>query len=106
RLERDVIYRLQSHEWPGNIRELRNVLESILVFSSSSSIGLSEVPAEILETLRMQSTTGADDRSKILKALDSADWNRNDAAKILCCSRMTLYRKMAKYSIPAHRPPQ
>jgi transcriptional regulator of acetoin/glycerol metabolism len=41
-----------------------------------------------------------DERSRIIGALTSADWNRNRAAEILSCSRMTLYRKMVKYSIP------
>ena len=103
RIENGVIRRLQSHDWPGNIRELRNVLESILVFSSSRSIGLSDVPVEIRQTLHTSSNNSCSDRSKILSALDSADWNRDRAAKILCCSRMTLYRKMVKYSIPDRR---
>jgi DNA-binding NtrC family response regulator len=103
RIESDVIRRLQSYDWPGNVRELRNVLESILVFSSSRSIGLSDVPAHIRKTWRSNTAGYGDERSRVLTALSSADWNRNKAAKILCCSRMTLYRKMAKYSIPPER---
>ncbi len=104
-VEDDVIRRLQNHDWPGNIRELRNVLESILVFSSSRHIGLSDVPVEIRQTLHTSSHRSDSDRLKILSALDSTDWNRNKAAKILCCSRMTLYRRMLKYAISTCRPP-
>jgi len=101
RIESDVICRLQSHDWPGNIRELRNVLESTLVFSSSCSIGLSDIPEEIRQGLHVSRNSNDSDRLRVLGALDSAEWNRGKAAKILGCSRMTLYRKMVKYSIVA-----
>ena len=98
RLESDVIRRLQGHSWPGNVRELRNVLESILVYSDSRSIGLAEVPPNIRKTLFSRSPQ-PDERSRILTTLDSANWNRTKAAAMLGCSRMTLYRKMVKYSM-------
>lgn len=103
RIEEDVLRRLQMHLWPGNIRELRNVLESILVFSSSRSISLSDVPTHIRHTLGSSSSSSGDERSKILGALISADWNRSRAARILHCSRMTLYRKMVKFSVQPKR---
>ena len=103
RIEGEVLRRFQLYSWPGNVRELRNVLESILVFSSSRSIGLCDVPTEIRQSLRSSEPPYGNERSRILSALTSADWNRNTAAKILSCSRMTLYRKMAKYSISTKR---
>jgi two-component system response regulator HydG len=98
RLESDVVRRLQRHSWPGNVRELRNMLESILVYSSARSISLADVPVHIRRTLCSQ-TPRADERSKILSALNSADWNRSKASELLHCSRMTLYRQMIKHSI-------
>ncbi len=98
-VESDVIQRLQGHDWPGNIRELRNVLESVLVFSSSRSIGMEDVPVEIRRTLRSSLPPVLDERTKILTALVSTGWNRNRAAEILHCSRMTLYRKMVRHAI-------
>ena len=100
RVEEDLIRRLQGYHWPGNVRELRNVLESILVLSSSRVVGVADLPPNIIHTLRSSGPGYGDERSRILSVLNSADWNRNKAAKILCCSRMTLYRKMVKYSIP------
>jgi DNA-binding NtrC family response regulator len=99
RIDCEVLGRLQAHDWPGNIRELRNVVESIVVFSSSSAIGISDIPRDIRQTLRSCSLTSADERGKILTALVSTGWNRNRAAEILHCSRMTLYRKMVRLSI-------
>jgi DNA-binding NtrC family response regulator len=97
-VEEDMIRRLQDYDWPGNIRELRNVLESMLVFSSSASIGSRDLPVEITRKLRSNGPF-VSERAKIISALDSAHWNRNGAAGILACSRMTLFRKMSKYGI-------
>jgi DNA-binding NtrC family response regulator len=102
RLAGDVIRRLQMYGWPGNVRELRNVLECILVYSTSRSVGFSDVPEDVRHTLRSASTRGEEERSRILGALNSADWNRSKAAQILHCSRMTLYRKMEKFSVRPH----
>jgi DNA-binding NtrC family response regulator len=100
RIEDDLIRRLQEYRWPGNIRELRNILESMMVLSSSRSVGVSDLPLHVKNAVRTSGREYGDERSRIISALTSADWNRNKAAEILCCSRMTLYRKMVKYSIP------
>jgi len=100
RIEDDLVRRLQTYHWPGNVRELRNLLESMVVLSSSRSVGVSDLPSHVKHTLRSCGPGQGDERSRIIGALTSTDWNRNKAAAILCCSRMTLYRKMVKYSIP------
>lgn len=102
RLESDLIRRLQMHNWPGNVRELRNVIECILVYSSSRSLGVSDLPEHIRRSMRSNPPPYGDERSKILAALNSAEWNRSKAAQILHCSRMTLYRKMVKFSVQPH----
>ncbi len=99
RLRSDVISRLELHDWPGNIRELRNVVESMVVFSSAQDISIGEVPNHIRERLKSSGRRNDSERTEILKALNSAEWNREKAARILRCSRMTLYRKMVKHSI-------
>ena len=100
RIDDDVVRRMQAYHWPGNVRELRNVLESMTVLSSSRSVGLSDLPSHMKHVVRSSAPQYGDERSRIIGALTSADWNRNRAAEILSCSRMTLYRKMVKYSIP------
>jgi DNA-binding NtrC family response regulator len=99
RIENEVIKRFQQHDWPGNIRELRNVLESILVFSSSRTIGLTDLPAQLRSGLRPSGSSYNDEHDRILEALNSTSWNRNKAAQRLSCSRMTLYRNMRKHAI-------
>ncbi|MDP9170940.1 MAG: sigma-54 dependent transcriptional regulator [Acidobacteriota bacterium] len=101
RIEHGVIRRLQMHNWPGNIRELRNVIESIVVCSPSRTIGLSDLPMYVRQQLKTSLVPPQDERAKIVHALDSAGGNRGRAAEILHCSRMTLYRKMVRYSIPS-----
>ncbi len=98
-LERDLLDRFQAYDWPGNVRELRNILEAMMVFSTSRQIRLSELPTEIRECLRSSDLPYCNERSRILCALESSSWNREKAAGLLQCSRMTLYRKMTRYSI-------
>jgi DNA-binding NtrC family response regulator len=101
RIEGDVLRRLQAYHWPGNVREMRNLLESMMVLSESRSLELSALPEHIRQMLFSSGPGYGEERSRILSALNSADWNRNKAAEILSCSRMMLYRKMVKFSIPA-----
>jgi DNA-binding NtrC family response regulator len=99
RIEGDVLRRLQMHDWPGNIRELRNVIESMVVFSASQSVTMSDLPRHMRDQIRSTVHASDTERTQILSTLSSVDWNRAEAAHILHCSRMTLYRKMRKYRI-------
>jgi len=106
RLERSVdtvdasfVEPLLHYEWPGNVRELRNIVESTLVFSTSSRITARDLPPylrALFDTTRRRQKSECD---VIVAALHAAKWNRNDAAKTLGCSRMTLYRKMMKFDL-------
>lgn len=84
---------LLSHEWPGNVRELRNLVEFLFVQPERSRIQVEDLP------LPGPQETALSDRQQLLEALASVKWNKSAAARILKWSRMTLYRKMAKYEI-------
>ena len=100
RLERNVdtvdasfVEPLLRYEWPGN------VVESTLVFCTSSRITARDLPPylrALFDTARRRQKSECD---VIVAALHGAKWNRNDAAKTLGCSRMTLYRKMMKFDL-------
>ncbi|HET8796675.1 MAG TPA: sigma-54 dependent transcriptional regulator [Thermoanaerobaculia bacterium] len=90
---------LQRYAWPGNIRELRNVVESTIVFGSSHRITRRDLPPYLRALFASEERKQASEREKILGALRAAGWNRNEAARLLGCSRMTLYRKMVKYEL-------
>jgi len=90
---------LMQYEWPGNVRELRNVVESTLVFCSSDRVTKRDFPPYVRALLASEERKRGSDREKILAALRSTGWNRSDAAQLLGCSRMTLYRKMVRYGL-------
>jgi DNA-binding NtrC family response regulator len=87
---------LAAHRWPGNIRELRNVVEASFIDPGPGVDGRIDLPVHFRNGVQ-----GAADgeREKILLTLARTEWNRSLAAKELQWSRMTLYRKMARYSI-------
>jgi DNA-binding NtrC family response regulator len=90
---------LTKYNWPGNIRELRNVLESIMVRVNSGFIDVHDLPVELIVFASTAVCELSDERSDILSALRKTQWNKSDAAKALNWSRTTLYRKIARYHI-------
>jgi DNA-binding NtrC family response regulator len=89
-----------GYDWPGNVRELRNLLEALLIHTSGSEISPDQLPRQLRERCQCQSSLGDDEGKRLLAALMSTDWNKSKAADKLQWSRMTLYRKMAKYQVP------
>ena len=89
---------LLRYEWPGNVRELKNLVEALLINLTSSWISLHDLP----EALQKFATDGSpSERERLLSALYATHWNKSKAAQKLNWSRMTLYRKMARYQIQA-----
>jgi DNA-binding NtrC family response regulator len=94
----EVLENLLCYDWPGNIRELRNLLEAIFIGRPSHVISASDLPLQYRNKFRDQ-TMGPEERERMLSALSSTNWNKSMAAQKLQWSRMTLYRKMAKYRL-------
>jgi DNA-binding NtrC family response regulator len=92
----DAMAALVAYGWPGNVRELRNALEGLLPFVHGDRIDVDDLP----ECVRRPAYESADERGRILAALHGCRWNKRAAARQLHWSRMTLYRKLAKYGIP------
>jgi transcriptional regulator of acetoin/glycerol metabolism len=88
-----------AYDWPGNIRELRNLLEAVFIHTSSSEIQAAELPRHLREDCDQTPRLPEDERKRLLSALMETDWNKSKAADKLRWSRMTLYRKMAKYQV-------
>jgi len=110
-IEREALDRLISYDWPGNIRELRNCIESMVVMSTTEKISVADLPPNIrgLQPSISQSNTqngmSMEDIEKetIRKALEAADGNRTKAAETLKIGLRTLYRKMDKYGLSVER---
>jgi DNA-binding NtrC family response regulator len=99
----DAMSLLVNHAWPGNIRELRNVLERAAVVASGSTIqagdlgfhqpGTGAQPGNVLMTLEEV------ERRHIISVLESTGGNVTQAARILDIDRVTLYNKIKKYHL-------
>ena len=98
-----VMNELQAYGWPGNIRELENVLERAVINSSGPKLRL----ADRLIKSSMHSSTGTDtleavERNHILRVLEQTSWKvsgQHSAAEILGLDRSTLRARMAKLNI-------
>ena len=90
---------LQAYPWPGNVRELKNLLEAVFVTPPARSIAMADLPEPFVCRLRELRSMPDADRRRLLDALTTANWNKSQAAGLLNWSRMTVYRKMAKYSL-------
>jgi two-component system, NtrC family, response regulator HydG len=92
--------KLLRYSWPGNIRQLRNVIDSAIVLASGNRIevgdlGLRDTGNAELESLRLDYW----ERRLIGEALKRTDGNVPEAAKLLAIGRATLYRKIEEYGI-------
>jgi two-component system response regulator HydG/two-component system response regulator AtoC len=95
----EAMDKLEHYDWPGNIRELKNLVEAAFIELPDDCLDLAELPVAIRARLASLRDLPAEEREQLLSALLKTDWNVSQAAAELQLSRMTLYRKMAKYQI-------
>jgi DNA-binding NtrC family response regulator len=114
----EALESLQNYSWPGNIRELENLIERLSILKGAGKIELIDLPAKyrvgtkaysennILDIPEdgMDFNTAVDnfENALILKALEKTGWNRNQAAMLLRLNRTTLVEKIKKKGL---RPP-
>jgi DNA-binding NtrC family response regulator len=91
----DAVARLKAYSWPGNIRELRNVVEVVFVHAGETEI----TPADLPTLFQDRCPDAVPERRRLVDALAANHWNVSRAAGALKCSRMTVYRKMAHYGV-------
>ena len=84
-------------------RELKNLLESIFVNQPYRVITFQDLPELFRKRLQETEDLPKDERTRLLSALFTTNWNKSQAAQELNWSRKTLYRKMAKYNITKSR---
>ena len=98
-----VMSALQAYHWPGNIRELENVLERAVINSSGPKLHLvDELKKPGKELLANQKTLEAVEREYIMQVLEQTKWKvsgKNSAAEILGLDRSTLRGRMCKLNI-------
>ncbi len=96
---------LVRYRWPGNIRELENVLERAVIVAVGDRVTLRDLPAELGSSTPVAPSGGPRvmegmERALIEKALAESGWNKSRAARRLGIGRRTLYSKAARYGIP------
>lgn len=102
---------LMSHDYPGNVRELENIIEHAFVLCPGGMIEPGHLPAELSgQAFPAPSKTGLTleqaERLHILSTLQRHEWNREEAADELGVHRTTLWRKMKKLGISAPDAPE
>ena len=98
---------LSKYSWPGNIRELRNLVERMVVLCQNDIIGVSDIPSHIRLPKEKNSiiienenlTVDEMEKEMIIQALEKNSGNRTQAAETLGMSRRTLHRKINKLGL-------
>ncbi|MBE9571517.1 MAG: sigma-54-dependent Fis family transcriptional regulator, partial [Proteobacteria bacterium] len=107
RISRAAMKILIRHDWPGNIRELANIIENAVIFCKGKEITPTNLPEELRKTTQKKAfTLGLSSRSlplaeatMIQKILEETNWNLKQATELLSIARGTLYSKIKKYGI-------
>ncbi|HEV3196551.1 MAG TPA: sigma-54 dependent transcriptional regulator [Bryobacteraceae bacterium] len=99
-LDETVFPLLESYGWPGNARELRNVIERMAILTSGERLTRDAIPVEV----RVQRESGAKstiqearesaEREHILRALEESNWNVSGAARALGMERTNLHKRI------------
>ncbi|MDQ2930848.1 MAG: sigma 54-interacting transcriptional regulator [Gemmatimonadota bacterium] len=90
---------LQSCSWPGNIRELKSVIERTIAFATSSQIGARDVRAVLESAPPSTEVEVSTERRRIVDALMAYDWDTVRAASALGLNRSSLYRVIKRLGI-------
>ncbi len=99
-LSEEALDLLLKYDWPGNVRELKNLLEAVFIDPPPAEISADVLPSEFLARCdKLNEALSCDERERLLCALLATNWNKSKAAASLHWSRMTLYRKIARYHV-------
>jgi DNA-binding NtrC family response regulator len=104
-----AVENLEKYHWPGNIRELRNVIERAILLETTDKIGLSGIVFDPTQCAQASDSPMAGlikgfslakaERELISRALKETGWQKTRAAALLGITRATLYAKVKQYNI-------
>ena len=104
-MSKDFLTQLQQHDWKGNIRELKNILERATILSDGPELSVSDLPADLRNTTtRSNGPLSAFDLASVEKlhiqrVLNHTKGNKTEAARLLNIGLTTLYRKIDEYHL-------
>ncbi|MDJ0521284.1 MAG: sigma-54 dependent transcriptional regulator [Planctomycetota bacterium] len=108
RIDDNAMTILQAHHWPGNIRELENVIERGVILAQDAVLTPRDLPPDLAktaaapepgQTLPLRKALEIPEREIIERTLRSHNWNRQETAAALMINRTTLFNKMRKYRL-------
>jgi len=110
----EVVEVMQCYDWPGNIRELKNIMERLVIMSLTASIDLLQLPEAILASSKIANSVSEEsllensslrgaredfERLFIIQKLVENDWNITRTAELINLERSNLHRKIKSYGI-------
>ena len=102
-LQREYISALQQYNWPGNIRELKNVIERSVILENGNELTIATLPFNIQHSADSKPLASfelaAVEKQHIQKILQHTNGNKTETAKLLGIGLTTLYRKIEEYKI-------
>lgn len=112
-LDEEVWSVFSAYDWPGNLRELKNVVKRMVLLTAGSTAKVSALPEEMVLSMKNASNEGsydisgddlkskneAHERQLIIDVLQKVKYNKSKAAQLLNIDRKTLYNKLDKYQI-------
>jgi two-component system nitrogen regulation response regulator NtrX len=107
RISQSAMKLLQSYKWSGNVRELKNLIERLVIMIPSDIIESSDLPSSFFEQpksvqsspIELKKAKNDFEREFILQILKASDWNITEASQKLGIERTNLHRKMKQYKI-------
>lgn len=106
-IESDFINRLKAYHFPGNIRELRNIIERSVILNNGKTLQADSLPQEVtlntkspaLDPANATATLSELEKQHIQRVLETCGGNKTRAAEILGIGAATLYRKIESYGL-------
>lgn len=106
-IDPELMITMTHSPWNGNIRQLKNTIERMMIFAEDNIITPEQLPNELVRSTPQRQLnipketeqSAEDEKSKIVHLLQKTYGNKSAAAKMLGISRVTLYNKMKKYGL-------
>ena len=101
--DQEVTDLFKNYDWPGNLREMKNIIKRSVLLTKSNLIHLEVLPSEMQEAMWAASSLSGysknNEEQAIRQALEKANYNKSKAAILLDIDRKTLYNKLKLYNI-------
>jgi len=108
RISQPALVLLKAYDYPGNARELANVIERAVIVATDKTIGENDLPSGLSAAVAAQRqkekppSLAEMEATYIAKVLAATRGNKTECARILGISRKNLYEKIARYELPSH----